>query len=261
MLGSAWRWLRWQRVPTARMPLRSPRAETRLWLLFAVAYVGAAVLTGLVVRWQPLPLLGAVGFTLDWTYLVGFKIGLLLVLPCLVAWRQGVRPSDLLVGWRPGPWALVMVGLAAAVGFSLNLGHLGGLGEALATRTGAETTLILVAGLTLPLLSAGLPEEIVYRGLLQTRLERSWGRLPALLATALLFTAWHLPTRYLLASGVEGQAGDLLSVLTGTGLPVLIVGLVFGLAWDRWRNLPALVAAHWAIDCLPFMSSLAGVAH
>lgn len=59
------------------------------------------------------------------------------------------------------------------------------------------------------------------------------GALSAWIATALLFTAWHLPTRFLLADGIEGKAGDLGSVLVGTGIPVLLVGIVFGWTWDR----------------------------
>jgi membrane protease YdiL (CAAX protease family) len=78
----------------------------------------------------------------------------------------------------------------------------------------------------------------------------------AIVVTAILFTAWHLPTRYFLAEGAEGTAGDLGSVLIGTGLPVLLVALVLGWAWDRWRNLPALVLLHWGVDTLPSVASL-----
>jgi membrane protease YdiL (CAAX protease family) len=104
--------------------------------------------------------------------------------------------------------------------------------------------------------SARGPEELVYRWGLQTRLERAWGRVAAILATAILFTAWHLPTRYFLAEGAEGTAGDLGSVFLGTGLPVFVVALVLGWAWDRWRNLPALVMLHWGVDTLPSVASL-----
>ena len=120
---------------------------------------------------------------------------------------------------------------------------------------GPEAAARVLAGGGLMLFTAGLPEEIVYRGVLQTRLELLWGRLAALVVTALLFTAWHLPSRYLLASGAEGTAGDLGSVLLGTGLPVLVGAVVFGWAWDRWRNLPVLVAVHWGIDVLPSVAS------
>lgn len=63
-----------------------------------------------------------------------------------------------------------------------------------------------------------------------------------MLGTALLFTAWHLPTRHFLSSGIEGTAGDLTSVIMGTGVPVFMVGLVFGWLWERYRSLPTLNA-------------------
>ena len=77
-----------------------------------------------------------------------------------------------------------------------------------------------------------------------------------LVASVALFVAWHLPTRFLLAHGVEGEAGDLGSVLLGTGVPVGIVGLIFALGWDRHRNLPALIALHGGIDSIPIVASM-----
>ena len=81
----------------------------------------------------------------------------------------------------------------------------------------------------------------MYRGILQTRIEAVWGRLAAILIANTLFTAWHIPTRYLLAQGIEGEAGNLGSVLIGTGIPVFIVGMIFSLLWDRYRRFWPLV--------------------
>lgn len=114
-------------------------------------------------------------------------------------------------------------------------------------------------GAFIALSTAGLPEELVFRGILQTRLECTLGRVPAIVLTTVAFTAWHLPTRYLLASGIEGHAGSWTSVAIGTGIPIAIVSLVFCWAWDRFRNLPALVATHWGIDALPTIAVLLGV--
>jgi hypothetical protein len=47
--------------------------------------------------------------------------------------------------------------------------------------------------------------------------------------------------------------------LLATGVPVLVVGLVFGLLWDRYRSLMPLIAAHWGIDTLPTMVSFLGI--
>jgi len=143
--------------------------------------------------------------------------------------------------------------LAFFAGLSLNLlqGRFDLVVEGAKHFSGGELAIRLAAGLILPFFIAGFPEEFVYRGILQTRLEKVGGRLAAVVISVTLFTAWHLPTRFLLAQGVEGSAGDLASVVLGTGVPVAIVGLVFALLWDRYRNLPALIAAHWGVDVLP----------
>jgi membrane protease YdiL (CAAX protease family) len=107
----------------------------------------------------------------------------------------------------------------------------------------------------MPLFTAALPEELFFRGYLQTRLEKKWNRISAALVATLLFTAWHLPSRYLLSTGVEGQAGDWVNVILNTGAPVFIIGFIFALHWSRYRNIILLILTHWAVDVLPALSS------
>lgn len=248
-----------QRLPAGAMRIIEPARETRLAVGFALVYVAVSAVTGLIQRVWPHPLWGATSLTADATYAIGFKICLLLTLPALAIRAAGYRWEDLLLGWRASPRAVGTLAIGFALGALINAGLLGPIRAATEALPPAEALARIVTGGGLALLSAGIPEELVYRWGLQTRLERSWGRSPAIVATAVLFTAWHLPTRYLLASGVEGTASDLGSVLAGTGAPVLVVGLLFGLAWDRWRNLPMLIAVHWGIDVLPSVASLVGI--
>lgn len=244
-----------QRLPVADILIKNPARELRVVLGFAVTYVLAAVLTGLVIRAWPSPLLGATYLTSDATYVAAFKIGLLLVVPVFAIRQAGYGVNDLLLGWRPTPGAVARVAALLAFGVFVNASKLTPISDAASALSPSEASLRIGVGAVLVLFTAALPEELVYRWALHTRIERLWGRLPAILVAAVLFTGWHLPTRYLLASGAEGKAGDLASVLLGTGLPVFIVGLIFGWAWDRWRNLPALVALHWGIDTLPSIAS------
>ena len=244
-----------QRLPASDIRIIDPARETRVALAFAAAYIGAAFVTGLVEREWPAPLWGASALTSDATYALGFKIGLLLVVPAIAIRRAGYTMDDLLLGWRPTVGSVSRIVILFFAGLLLNASKIAPIRDAVDSLPPLEAALRVGFGCILVLFCAGIPEELVYRWGLQTRLERAWGRVAAILVTAVLFTAWHLPTRYFLAEGAEGTAGDLGSVLLGTGLPVLVVALVLGWAWDRWRNLPALVMLHWGVDTLPSVAS------
>ena len=254
-----WRWVRWQRAPASGIRIDSPGRETAALVAYAILYVAFAAVTGWLVREHPAPLLGAAKFTDDAWYVLLFKIGGLLVVPLAAMRWRGYRIRDLTPVWPAGASGLVAPAIAFALGCVLNVPYLGRLSAALGSSSPARVGVVLLAGSLVPLLAAAVPEELYFRALLQTRLERVAGRAVAWVGTAVLFTAWHLPTRFLLADGVEGHAGDLGSVLLGTGVPVLLVGLVFGWLWDRYRSPALLVALHWGIDLLPAIASFAGV--
>ena len=254
-------WIAWQKVPVDDLLIKRPAKEAAVAATFAVLYVLAAVVTGLLVRWKPMPLLGSASFIYDFWYSIVFKILLLLTIPLLWYFRQGYALRDLSPSWKLSPRSVTVLAFAFFAGLGVNLlqGRLDLVIEGAANFSPAERGVRLAAGVVLPFLIAGFPEEFVYRGILQTRLEKVGGRLAAISTSVLLFTAWHIPTRYLLAQGVEGSAGDLSSVVLGTGVPVAIVGLVFALLWDRYRNLPALIAAHWGVDVLPAIIAFLGI--
>jgi membrane protease YdiL (CAAX protease family) len=254
MVAALWRLITWQRVPALGLRLRRPGLEAALLLGYATVYVGFS--------W---PILGATSFTYDAFYVLGLKLTALLLVPLLGFRLLGYRlraivpdglagadgahmPERAHWGLRARDW--LAAALALGAGALLNARHFGPI---LAAAHGFTLPALMgrvALGLAIPLFTAALPEEIVYRGLLQTRLEAVAGRMVAVVGTALLFTAWHLPSRFLLASGVEGRAGDFVSVVMGTGLPVFVVGLVFGLLYDRYRRLVPLLAAHWGIDAV-----------
>ncbi|MGB5162641.1 MAG: type II CAAX endopeptidase family protein [Thermoanaerobaculia bacterium] len=254
-------WIVWQRVPVGELRIKNPFGEAATASVYAVLFVLAAVLTGHLILWKPLPLLGSASFIYDFWYAIVFKLLFLLTIPLIWYFCQGYTLRDLAPGWKWAPRNVAVLVLAFLAGLSLNLlqGRLDLVIEGTAKFSAGERAVRLAAGVILPFLIAGFPEEFVYRGVLQTRLERVGGRAAAILISVLLFTAWHIPTRYFLAQGVEGSAGDLSSVLLGTGVPVFIVGLVFALLWDRYRSLPPLIAAHWGVDVLPAIISFLGI--
>lgn len=231
----------------------------RIFLGYAFFFIFVSFCTGLLIRAYPLPILGADSFTNDFWYAALFKITFLLTLPYAIYRKLGYRLRDLPASFDWSFRTVCVLILSFLAGNILNLGHLDWIGEVLPQHESQDVALRIGFATVLPFLTAGFPEELVYRGILQTRIEAVWGRIPAILTANTLFTAWHIPTRYLLAQGIEGQAGNLTSVLMGTGIPVFIVGLIFCLVWDRYRRFWPLVAAHWGVDFLPAVSSLFGI--
>jgi len=249
-------WLTWQRIPVSQIPLREPKRELAVLLAYACFYVALGYATGLLIKAHPLPLMGASYFTQDAWYVFLFKIGGLLILPLIIFYRWGYRARDLLLDWRWAPRTITITVLAFLFGVVVNANRFVEIGGASVQFARGDYWLRVGVGMMMVLFTAGLPEEIFFRGLLQTRLEVLAGRFPAIVVSNLIFMAWHLPSRYLLATGPAGKVGDFISVLLGTGLPVFVVGVIFGWLWDRYRRLIPLMALHWGGDVLPSASSM-----
>ncbi|GAB3149914.1 hypothetical protein GCM10027290_36870 [Micromonospora sonneratiae] len=106
---------------------------------------------------------------------------------------------------------------------------------------------ILVAAMVITFLTASVAEEIFYRVLLQTRLEALLGRWPAIMATALLFTAMHLSR---IGDGPHWEVLATITVWNGG------FGLFVGYLWARYRNVWALIVVHGAVNSLALIPVL-----
>jgi membrane protease YdiL (CAAX protease family) len=247
-------WLTRQRVNIGAFRVLHPNSELPFLIGYALFYIALSGVTAQLILHWPKPLFGSHDFLLDYWYFLFFKIGFLLVVPGLIFWRLGYKWLDLAPGGlsrRDWLWAAA----AFAIGFTINAGLL----DAIHRAHVPDIPLRISVAVALALFNAGIPEEFVYRGWLQTRIEHRYGRLMAIFGTALLFTAWHIPSRYFLAFGGEGKAGDLASVALNTGVPVLIVALIIGVLWDRHRRLLPLIALHWGVDTLPLIVAILGI--
>jgi len=247
-----------QRIPVGRFRVLYPQEEYRALVGYSLLYIFLSGCVGLLVRTLPLPLMGSPDFLCDYWYFLIYKIGLLLVLPVFVFRRLGYGWRDLApFGLSAGDFLLALPALA--IGVYPNRGYLRLIPEHIREVRPDHVSLRIAFGVAIPLLCAGIPEEFFYRGWLQTRLERRYGRLVAILGTAILFTAWHIPSRYFLAFGLEGHAGDWPSLLNHAARFIFVWGLIYGLYWDRYRRLLPLIVAHSALDVLPWIAAMLGI--
>ena len=177
----------------------------------------------------------------------------LVVLPFLIVVFLGSRSGsaslrDALasVGLRRGNLRKGLV-LAAVVGIALGtlaLWAQEGFGAVRAMAASGKLFWFLPFAIVLMLVTAASTEEFFFRGVLQTRLTRWWGRsLPAVFATAILFGLYHVPYAYLEAgwSSHGHFAAAVSSGLTEGG----IFGLIYGFIYARSRgNLLASILTH-----------------
>ncbi len=244
----------WQRVPASYIRFKKPEEETSFLLGYAIFYILIGYVIGILIQRYPRPMMGSTQFNQDAWYAILFKLFFLLTVPTFVyfgLWKYGIK--DLLLGIKPSLRSVLATILMMALGFFLNASHLSKICAHFHEHP--DASLRVAVGVIMPLFTAGIPEEFFFRGYLQTRLEKKWNRVFAIILTSILFAAWHLPSRYLLSQGVEGQAGHFDQVLLHTGLPVFIISLFFGFHWSRYRNIVLLVLTHWAVDILPSVSS------
>lgn len=95
-----------------------------------------------------------------------------------------------------------------------------------ALEVGTLVSAALILGL-----ATGLAEELIFRGLLLSRAETVYGRLPALLLVSLLFAALHI--------------GFVEDWRTALDLPFVFgVGVYLGLVVQRTQNLSGVIVAH-----------------
>ena len=155
-------------------------------------------------------------------------------------WRTGLTPAGVGLGrfrWRPD--------LLGGVSLALLIG-LPGLGLYLAARAWHMNAAVIPSGLgdtwwRVPMLvltafADGWAEEVIVVGYLLTRLgQLGIGPRAALMWSSLLRGGYHLYQGF------------------GAGLGNLVMGLVFGYAWQRTGRLWPLVIGHGLIDTVAFV--------
>jgi len=102
-------------------------------------------------------------------------------------------------------------------------------------------------------IEAGLNEEFLFRGVLQSRLSALFSSAWAgVFVTALLFAIAHAPGLFLRGGpDVDGWSADPLQVVAYTFAVLSPMGLLFGLIYARTKSLLLVVLLHACVDVLP----------
>lgn len=189
---------------------------------------------------------------------MALKLAAHIALPALLLILLGARLGPLVQAGLSGRrfWrtlivlGLVILGVLAVISPSLaNIAATGASPALLAWA--APVSFVWIA------VEAGLNEEFLFRGVLQTRLTAWFGSAWAgVMATSVIFALAHAPGLYLRAEpGDFGASTDPLHVAAYTIAVLSPVSLLFGLIYARTKSLLLVVLLHGLVDVLP---SLAG---
>ncbi len=223
-------WFLTRGQPFVYLPIRRPPGETTAALFFVALWMLYRVLESMQLLVFPSTHIGVCDDLMD---TIVPKMVEMVILPLIFFLALHYSLSQLGLGLPLRAWIPALLPLLALVveGFS----HLSP--QALLTRTLCYY------------LGAGLPEELLFRGILQSRLEfllkrPEWG----LFLGAFIFGATHLPID-LHGSGWANWQVALESAFTYQ----MSIGLALGFAFQRSRNLWPLTFIHALIDAAPMV--------
>ncbi|KJR07640.1 CPBP family intramembrane glutamic endopeptidase [Gordonia sihwensis] len=168
-----------------------------------------------------------------------------------LAWSEmGISSSELKYGFRWSAIVVVAVVVVVGAGVAIPWTRTFFLND----RYSSARDALLAALVWIPVQTV-LPEELLFRGVLQGSLRRVMSRWLTLIAGAALFGLWHIASSLGLSAG---NAGVTDAIGAGVGAAVAgVVGAVVAtsaagwiLGWLRFRtaNLLAPIVLHWTLN-------------
>ncbi len=188
---------------------------------------------------------------------MALKLVVHIVLPALLLLFLGARLAPLLQAGLKGRkfWRTLIVLSAVILGLlsviSPSLRNIAAENPTVATLAWvAPVSFLWVA------VEAGLNEEFLFRGVLQTRLtvwfRSAWA---AVFVTSVIFALVHMPGLFLRGGPeVHGWSSDPWQVAAYTVAVLSPIGLLFGLIYARTKSLLLVVLLHAMVDVLPNMA-------
>ncbi|MFW0796908.1 CPBP family intramembrane glutamic endopeptidase [Gordonia sp. CPCC 205515] len=196
-------------------------------------------------------------FTGHWTEMLAVPVGAVLVVAGArlagLQWGEiGISRSELRAGVIYAVAAVVVVFAVVSIAVAIPATREFFRND----RYSSATDALLAAFVFIPLQTV-LPEEFLFRGVLQGSLYRVFSRRATLGIGALCFGMWHISSSLGLTSGNEGLSGILGSGVFGQVVGILgavvataFAGLVLGWLRDRTTSLLAPIALHWALNAV-----------
>lgn len=160
------------------------------------------------------------------------------VVPVLLLSRRYGKFKEMFSG--KFPWLALVVLLCATTAFLYTVRLLNGL---------QNTHIIFDPMFILFSLSAGVLEELSFRGGFFRIQDKQFGVIPASLINGVMFTLYHFPGLLL---------GEWRPVISLRGLLIFVMGVVFCLIYKKWRNLALNMAVHTVWDILSYLFCLVG---
>lgn len=157
------------------------------------------------------------------------------------------RPTARDLGWA----VVATVGLFAVLaGASFLIDQLGLTATEHSVSQQAESNpALLLPLIPLSVLVTGPAEELLYRGVIQTRLREVFGAIPAVAVAAVVFALVHIPA-YGATSGLDASLATTLGVL-------FLLGASLGAAYEHTENLVVPAVAHGVYNAVVFGSNYA----
>ena len=151
------------------------------------------------------------------------------------------RPSARDLAWTVGGVLVLFATLAGATFVIEQLG-LSVTEHSIAQRA-EENPAMLLPLIPLSVLVTGPVEELLYRGVVQSRLREAFAAAPAVLIAAAVFALVHVPAYSL--GGASGSLGTTLAVL-------FVLGGVLGVLYEHTGNLLVPAVAHGVYNAITF---------
>lgn len=111
------------------------------------------------------------------------------------------------------------------------------------SQSAEDNPAVLLPLIPLSVLLTGPIEEILYRGIVQTRLKRAFSTGPAVLGAAAIFSLVHVP-----AYGLGASSGSLITTLA----VLFVLGAVLGALYEHTGNLVVPAVAHGIYNAVTF---------